>query len=68
MAAATVCAVPGCGTKRTKNRSRFCGAHLSRLRRTGDVRADVPVKHLWFGQYNRGRSKPVFDPLADDEL
>lgn len=63
-----VCAVPDCGTKRHPNRSRFCGAHLSRLRRTGDVQAHVPVKHLWLGQYNRGRTKPVSDPLADDEL
>jgi hypothetical protein len=35
------CAVPGCGRPRS---GRLCGTHAIRLRRTGDVGADVPVR------------------------
>lgn len=36
------------------------------LRRHRD--GELPARRYWFGQYNRGRTKPAFDPLADDEL
>lgn len=66
-----ICEVPGCGAKRAQNGSRWCGAHLSRHHRTGDVRADVPVKR----QYIRSGPKPPkpakqknFDLIDDGEL
>ena len=38
----TTCAVEGC-TRPRKTWRRFCHAHLNRLRRDGDLLADVPI-------------------------
>jgi hypothetical protein len=38
----TTCVVPGCGRKGVAGE--YCSAHAQRLRRYGDVRADVPVR------------------------
>lgn len=40
-----VCSVPGCGRPgRIKNGRALCGGHETRLRRHGDVQADVPLR------------------------
>ncbi len=53
------CEVDGCG-RPTKNRD-LCAAHYSRLRRWGDVRADLPIVP---GQ-KLTESKPCASPVCD---
>lgn len=66
------CVVEGCGRKHYGRG--WCRAHHERWRRTGSVQAEVPITHpragtrYWFGQYNRGRSKPAVDLIDTDEL
>ncbi|MEU3020074.1 MucR family transcriptional regulator [Nocardiopsis sp. NPDC007018] len=45
-----VCEVPGCGRKHVSRG--WCGTHLERYRRHGDVQADIPVRP------RRGGPKP----------
>ncbi len=61
-----ICSVDNCNLVAT--RRGWCSPHYKRWQRHGDVQADRAIGRMWFGQYNRGRTKPVFDPLADDEL
>lgn len=61
-----VCSVDRCG--RDATRRGWCSPHYKRWQRRGDVMADIPISRVWFGQYNRGRSKPAVDLIDTDEL
>lgn len=68
------CAVEGCGRPRVRSgptcRSRYCGGHLSRLRRYGEVFEDVPIDRRnasLFAERERRKSDDGQQPsLASD--
>lgn len=60
------CTVGDC--PRRHHARHLCKPHYQRWQRTGDVQAGDPIERRWFGQYNRGRVKPAFDPIDTDEL